>query len=153
MQDYIIDICIAVCATLLVAIIVILLKTKKKSSPPATASNPEYTVVPSENGTASLSVNEASSSVGFSAVQAISPIEERRLVEIKGKQLLDRIDGVVPGTMQAVVNSAVIANYSHSALASGQVYQAILPSGEKLSKSLHIKGAYRGFSRGRNGNI
>ncbi len=153
MQGYIIDICIAVCATLLVAIIVVLLKTKEKNPPPATSSKPEHTVVPSENNTTSLAASNASSLVGFSAVGAISPIEEKKLVEIKGKQLLDRIDGVIPGTMQAVVNSAVVANYSHSALATGQVYQAIVPAGEKLSKSLDIEGAVRGFTQNKEGKI
>ena len=147
MPESIIDICIAICATLLVAIIVVLLKTKEKNSPPATSSKPEYTVVPSENNTISLAASNASSLVGFSAVGAISPIEEEKLVEIKGKQLLDRIDGVIPGTMQAVVNSAVVANYSHSALATGQVYQAILPPEAKLCNSRNIKGAFRGFYR------
>lgn len=147
MQEHLVYICIAISAMLLVTIIVILLKTKGKITPQETASKPEYTVVPSENTITPLAVSKASSIVGFSAMDDISSIEERELVEIKGKQLLDRIDSVIPGTMQAVVNSALVTNYSHSALATGPVYQAFLPPGAKLSNSRNMDGAVRGFYR------
>ena len=140
---------VAVTVIGLIALLVIIRKKRRKVAP-----------VSSENQAVSVSETAASLSsptpspalkIDFGEVESISLHDQSRLVEIKDKKLLNRIDSVIPGTAQAVINSAVVQNYSNAVASSGTLYQAIIPQGAKLSRSLNMDGASRGFYRGGNG--
>ena len=144
MKDYAVYICVAIAVLVIGTIIAFIVKKRKIST---------ETQVQTDNRQAGASTErDPQVVVTFNKIDAISAVDERKLVEIKDKQLLSRIDGVIPGTMQAVVNSATLINYSNSAAATGQLYQAIIPSGTKLSQSRDTLGAVRGFYHGE-GNI
>lgn len=64
------------------------------------------------------------------------------------KKLLSRIDGAIPGTLQAVANAGAIHNYQKAVQSGGQLYQAVIPKGAVLSNSTTLEGAVRGFYRG-----
>ena len=89
--------------------------------------------------------------VEFKNLSALSPKEESRLVEIKEPKLRERINQVIPGTIQAVANSGATCAYHQATQAAGQLYQAIIPKGAELTQSLDMEGAVRGFYRGADG--
>lgn len=85
--------------------------------------------------------------VKFEKLSVLTEEEETRLVEVKDKKLLTKIDSVVPGTLQAVVNAGVVKEYSETVKKTGQLYQAIIPNGAVLDKSRAMEGAVRGSFR------
>lgn len=87
----------------------------------------------------------------FENLPALMEDEETRLVEVKDKQLLARIDGVIPGTAQLVANAGAVHSYQQAVQNAGQLYQCIIPKGEELVRSKEIAGAVRGFSRNAQG--
>lgn len=86
-------------------------------------------------------------SVQFENLPALTEKEETRLVEVKDKKLLARIDSAVPGTLQAVANAGAVKEYSEAVKNAGQLYQAIIPKGAILDKSRAMEGAVRGSFR------
>lgn len=71
------------------------------------------------------------------------------LIEIKDDKVIQRIISAVPQLAQAGINASVAIEGVQ--LAKQGVYQAILPSGAKLVNSKDVKGAVRGFFRGKKG--
>lgn len=86
-------------------------------------------------------------SVQFENLLALTEKEETRLVEVKDKNLLARIDSAVPGTLQAVANAGAVKEYSEAVKNAGQLYQAVIPKGAILDKSRAMDGAVRGSFR------
>ena len=86
-------------------------------------------------------------SVRFENLAVLTEEEEARLVEVKDKKLLAKIDSAVPGTFQAIANAAAVKEYSEVVKNSGQMYQAIIPKGAVLDKSRAVEGTVRGSFR------
>ncbi|MBQ4358713.1 MAG: topoisomerase IV, partial [Proteobacteria bacterium] len=76
--------------------------------------------------------------LGLDSVDNIS-LDNKVLNEIKDSNLLDRFVEIFPNLYQAITNTA---------LAKGGIYQAILPAGAKLARSLKMEGAFRGMYHG-----
>ncbi len=89
--------------------------------------------------------------VSFQPLLSLSVEETSQLVEIKDRQLISRIDGVVPGAVQLAANAGAIAQYNQALNSAGQLYQAIIPGGAKLAQSKNMGGAVRGFFFGNKG--
>lgn len=85
---------------------------------------------------------------------ALTKEEENRLVEIKDKEILSRIDGIIPKTIQIAANTAVVNSF-HKAASSGQLFQISFPSGATgtLARSKTMNGAFKGFLNGADGKI
>ena len=79
--------------------------------------------------------------LGLDSVDNIS-LDNKVLNEIKDSNLLDRFVEIFPNLYQAITNTA---------LAKGGIYQAILPAGAKLARSLKMEGAFRGMYHGDKG--
>lgn len=76
-------------------------------------------------------------------------LKNKRLVEITDKNILVHINHLIPSlfkTSNAAMNVSIAAKLSN-----GPIYQAIIPSGAKLTASSSMKGAVRGFYHGGNG--
>lgn len=86
-------------------------------------------------------------SIKFENLHGLTEEEEARLVEVKDKKLLAKIDSAVPGTLQAVANAGAIKEYSENVKNMGQLYQAVIPQGAVLDKSRAMEGAVRGSFR------
>ena len=99
----------------------------------------------------SIMVEPSNPRVEFSYLSALSPDEESCLIEIKDLKLLERIDQAIPGTLQAVANTGAVHAYHQAVESAGQLYQAIIPQGAKLTHSLDMDGAVRGFYHGADG--
>ena len=121
--------------------------------------NASITVEKSDNDTSMISqnrsvtdaANQTELSIHFEDLPSLTETEESRLVEITNKQLVSRIDGAIPGTLQAIANAGAIHNYSQAVQSAGQLYQAIIPEGANLVNSRVMENAVRGFYRGPNG--
>ena len=150
MKDYAVYICVAIAVFVIGTIIALITKKGKNRAEAQVQADNRQGSAATERDVELPPERNPLASVSFNKIDAVSSVDETKLVEIKDKQLLSRIDGVIPGTMQAVVNSASIVNYSKSA---GQLYQVIIPTGEKLSKSLDMEGAVRAFSQDSKGRI
>ncbi len=94
---------------------------------------------------------ESDLTIKFEDLPALTEIEDASLVEVKDKQLLARIDNVIPGTLQAIANAGAVNNYQQAAKNAGQLYQAIVPKGAHLLNSRAMDGAVRGAFQGPNG--
>lgn len=86
--------------------------------------------------------------IKFEDLPALTEIEDTSLVEVKDKQLLARIDNVIPGTLQAIANAGAVNNYQQAVKNAGKLYQAIVPKGAHLLDSRAMDGAVRGAFRG-----
>lgn len=86
--------------------------------------------------------------IRFENLPSLTEEEESRLVEVNDNKLLARIDGAIPGTLQAVANAGAIHSYQKAIQSAGQLYQAVIPKGAVLSNSTTLEGAVRGFYRG-----
>ena len=86
--------------------------------------------------------------IRFEDLLILTEEEETRLVEVNDNRLLARIDSAIPGTLQAVANTAAIHNYQQAVQSAGQLYQAIIPKGAVLTNSKAMEGAVRGIYHG-----
>ncbi len=84
--------------------------------------------------------------IEFKSFRSLSIEEESRLVELKGIEVFDRIDSVIPSAMQVITSTSIYAGVN-----AGSIYQAILPAGAHLANSTGMEGAYRGFFHGAKG--
>ena len=84
----------------------------------------------------------------FENVALLSDDENSRLMEVTDKNLISRIDNVIPGTLQVLANAGAIHQYQQAVQSAGQLYQAIIPKGAVLTNSKTMEGAVRGFYRG-----
>lgn len=119
---------------------------------------------PSESSNSNLSIFPGSSvetihsapdelAIKFENLPALMPNEETRLIEINDSKLLARINNTIPGTTQAIANSAAAKGAQKIAEESGKLYKVIIPSGAKLDKSRAMDGAYRAIFRDKSNNI
>lgn len=99
----------------------------------------------------SISSGTSELSVKFEELAALTELEEASLVEIKDKNLLARIDNVIPGAANVAANVADAQHIQEAAKNVGQIYQAIIPKGAELAKSKDIEGAVRGIYHGEQG--
>lgn len=95
-------------------------------------------------------------------LENLSPDQFRNmkgLTEIKDREIISRLDSVIPGFMQLGATAAVSNAASSTAAARdaveqlGSVYRAIIPDGMTLSKSASMPGAFRAFAQNDNGHI
>ena len=91
--------------------------------------------------------NEYEKIIAFDELTELSEQEESKLIEIKDKALLSRIDNAIPGTFQFIANTKAVKNYNDTAKSVGQLYQAIIPKGAVLDNSRDMEGAVRGSYR------
>ncbi len=87
--------------------------------------------------------------VRFEDLPALTEQEEAQLVEVKDKELLAKIDQVVPGTLKTVADTLAVAAHKKA----GPVYRAIIPKGEKLDTAKKTKDAFLPIFRGEDGRI
>ena len=153
MKDYAVYICVTIAVLVIGTLIALIAKKGKNGTDTQVQADNRQADASSDRDVELTPEKNPQVAVCFNKINSVSAVEESKLVEIKDKQLLSRIDGVIPGTMQAVVNSATLINYSNSAAATGQLYQAIIPAGEKLAKSLDMEGAVRAYSQDSKGRI
>lgn len=137
---------VAICAALIAVGIIVALQKKKKDK-----AFQNETEVALKMATDPSSENKAMLSIRFEDLPGLTDTEEERLVEIKDHTLLSRLDGVIPGTLQLAANAGAIHKYRKTAHSAGQLYQAIIPKDAVLSRSKVMKGAVRGFYRGKDG--
>lgn len=100
-----------------------------------------------KNGLTMPSTTELS--IQFEDIPALNEKENARLVEIRDKKLIARIDGVIPGAVQALANGIAIHKYKKAVQAAGQLYQVVIPKGAALAKAKD--GGFRGIYHGNNG--
>ncbi len=123
------------------AVIVITLVLRKKHTDPKAITS-QSTAVQKSDGEKQLSIPIEMFSTDFLD-------KSSTLTEITDSKILAHIDQVIPGLLQAgtAADTAV-----RTAQAGNEVlYRAILPAGAKLSNSLEMEGAVRGFYHGEDG--
>lgn len=86
-------------------------------------------------------------SIKFENLPALTEEQESRLVEVKDSKLLSKIDGVVPGTLQAIANTCTVKEYVDATKSAGQLYRVIIPQGAVLDKSRNMPDAFRSTYR------
>lgn len=96
-------------------------------------------------------INRIENAVKFDEIAPLSELEEESLVEIADKNLIARIDGVIPGTLHAIANAGAIHNYNEAVKEAGKLYRAIIPKGAVLANSRDMKDAVRGIYHGKKG--
>ena len=89
--------------------------------------------------------------VRFELLTSLTETEESALVEIKDPKLLAKIINVIPGTLQVVTNADSLSQYQQTVQNMGQLYQVIIPRGQKLVTDRELSGAVRGFYRNNKG--
>lgn len=107
--------------------------------------------IAAKNNAELANLDKAEMTIRFEDLPALTEEEETRLVEVNDNKLLARIDGAIPGTLQAVANAGAIHNYQKAVQSAGQLYQAVIPKGAVLTNSKAMEGAVRGFYRGADG--
>ena len=146
MKPYIIVICV-VCFLAISVALFLILRFKKVS---ITSSEKKDALV--KKNSSNLTISDGLElSIRFEDLPVLTEEEETRLVEVTDQKLLARIDGAIPGTLQAVANTGAIHAYQKAAQSAGQLYQAIIPKGTVLADSKAMKGAVRGIYHGSKG--
>ena len=148
-HDYILWICLAGVTIIAVTALIIAIRSKgSKTRNLEDAVSTENTLTRDDLAQNEVSISEPTPLViEYEPVTSLKPVAEKRLVEIKDKQLLTAIDSAIPGTAQAVINSALLQSYGKNAQSAGQLYRVIIPPGEKLVNSRSMDGAFRGLTR------
>ena len=85
----------------------------------------------------------------FEDLPALTEQEEAKWVEVKDKELLAKIEQVVPGTLKTVADTLAVAAHKKA----GPVYRAIIPKGATLDTSKEMKDAVRATFRDKLGRI
>lgn len=85
--------------------------------------------------------------ISFDEIHSLTHSEEARLMELKNKNLIARINNIIPGTMQAIANAATVGKYKKAIHNAGQLYRAIIPKDAVLDNSRAMEGAFRGSFR------
>ena len=144
---YIVALCV-VAAAIIILGIVMALKNKKAFN---ILHSEKHENMPAKVN-ADISAAESSDSiVEFENLPALTEEEDSRLVEIKDKKVIARINGAVPGTLQILANVGALRHFNTVVKSTGQLYQAIIPNGAVLSKSRDMAGAVRGIYHGAKG--
>lgn len=134
-----------ICIIILSAVAAAVYFVMKNSKSNAIDDEKEQESIIEKNITELEDTGKAEMIIRFEDLPSLTEEEENRLVEIKDNKLLAKIDGVIPGTLQAVANAGVIHNYQKAVQSAGQLYQAVLPKGAVLAKSKDMEGDVRGF--------
>lgn len=148
----IIYVIIGICLGVLLALAIIVLIVRHQKDDNIKPSQEGLTTVPSDTtaiAEKSLATEEITiPAISFKPLPALAEEEINNLVEIKDTQLISRIDGIIPGTMQLATNAAALHAYNRAVQSAGQLYQAILPKNANLVHSRNMPEAFRGFFRG-----
>lgn len=144
---------ISIGALLVLALPVFLIRKHRGSAtlPQQNNSESESAVFSVEDKTVIEEPEQELPLVSFQPLLSLSEEETIQLVEIEDRQLISRIDGIVPGAVQLAANAGAIAQYNQAVNSAGQLYQAIIPGGAKLAQSKNMGGAVRGFFFGNKG--
>ena len=145
-MKYTVVVCFA--CIIIIAIGVIISKRKKNAS---SLPDPQEESSPTMDKTALAVAGNTELSVRFESLQALTEGEEARLVEVTDHKLLSRIDGAIPGILQAAANTGAVHQYKQAVQSAGQLYQVIIPKGAVLANSKSMDGAVRGIFHGANG--
>lgn len=86
-------------------------------------------------------------SIKFEKLPILTKAEESHLIEVKDKNLIAKIDSVIPGTLQTIANTITTKKYLNETKLVGQLYQVVIPQGVVLDKSRTMEGAFRGSYR------
>lgn len=89
---------------------------------------------------------DAGLEIVYNQLPAEAVPDDSALVEITDKNILARIDQLIPGMVQAGASLGTTAT-----LASQEVYKVIIPPGKELMKSHDMEGAVRAMFRGEKG--
>lgn len=96
--------------------------------------------------------------IRFEEAVPLTQEEERRLVKVKDKRLLVKIDRAIPIAAQTAARVDAVAKVAKAVEAHnktveslGQLYRAIIPKGAQLAESQAIEGAKRGIYHGAKG--
>ena len=140
-------ICIVILAAV-VAVIYFVMENKKSNG--ITYKKGQSPII--VNNTELADAGKAEMIIQFDNLPSLTEEEENRLIEINDNKLLARIDGVIPGTLQALANVGGILNYQKTVQSvAGKLYQAVIPNDAVLTKSKDMEGAVRGYYHGANG--
>lgn len=145
-MKYTVVVCFA--CIIIIAIGVIISKRKKNAS---SLPDPQEESSPTMDKTALAVAGNTELSVRYESLQALTEGEEARLVEVTDHKLLSRIDGAIPGILQAAANTGAVHQYKQAVQSAGQLYQVIIPKGAVLANSKSMDGAVRGIFHGANG--
>ena len=145
-MKYTVVVCFA--CIIIIAIGVIISKRKKNAS---SLPDPQEESSPTMDKSALAVAGNTELSVRFESLQALTEGEEARLVEVTDHKLLSRIDGAIPGILQAAANTGAVHQYKQAVQSAGQLYQVIIPKGAVLANSKSMDGAVRGIFHGANG--
>ena len=118
-----------------IALVVILIFTSKKNQKKAT-----------DNHSVSLVSSDDALAIPIELLPATIEIDEKSLHKITDNTVIARISQVVPAIAQTATRT--VANND---LKNMEVYRAILPAGQTLTKSKDMAGAVRGFYSGAKG--
>ena len=102
-------ICIVILAAV-VAVIYFVMENKKSNG--ITYKKGQSPII--VNNTELADAGKAEMIIQFDNLPSLTEEEENRLIEINDNKLLARIDGVIPGTLQALANVGGILNYQKS---------------------------------------
>lgn len=148
METSVVVICLA-CVLVLAVVMAIVMKKKNKDSYQPDEDRED--VSGKEDNTDLAVAGATELSIKFEKLPALTEEEESRLVEVNDEKLIARIDGAIPGTLQAVANAGAVHNYQHAVQSAGQLYQAIIPKGAVLADSRAMEGAKRAIYHGAKG--
>ena len=142
---------IIVCLLALVAGLVVSQRRKAEAPGKDQPVHPENGTINRGNDTSLAHVESYTLIPQFEPLAVLDGKAEDSLVEIKNQDLVLRISNVIPGTAQAIANTAAVAAFDKAAKATGPLYQVIIPEGKELVASRDLKGAFRGFFRNSKG--
>ncbi len=143
MEPFIIVAICVICATVITLVSIAIMKKDV-----STLESNKTKEVLSEEKPGVINAERSGMTIQFEELAALTEEQESHLIEVSDKTLLAKIDGVIPGTIQAIVNAGAAYNYHKVIETAGQLYQAIIPKGAVLTGSRAVDGAFRGFYRG-----
>lgn len=147
MNAFLIVIIIILCIAGTAAITFLIVNNKNNSGTTPLQTNQNYPPNTLGNSVQTNTIPEQQNlTINFNPIPPLTPYEESQMVEITDQNLLYRIDGIIPGTLQALANARAF-----NAFQSAPLYQAILPQGAILANSRDMGGAVRGFFHGTRG--
>jgi len=83
--------------------------------------------------------------IAFNLLPEEAEIDEKQLIEIVDKNLLARIDNVIPNTARTAQSLDAVKKVNEAIKEGGQFYQAIIPQGASLANSKAMTDAVRGI--------
>ena len=131
---------------LLIIVFLLILALKRKTSQSEMYGSAIQNKADENNSIEPVKSEEVMAYVPVEPILYLPECDEKRLVEISDKEVLSRLDNLIPGLARASATGIVNAGLSGETL-----YRAILPQGEHLTASKSMEGAVRGVYHNQNG--